>query len=248
MSGELAIVPEALNDVALSANGMDLQTVAQVAGFASLLGQAQMLPKGVTLPGAVVAILAGRNLGLDPFQSVQGIASINGRPAIWGDAMIAVVKASGLVEDERVEWLPTHKDCQGVRYTIKRKGVATPYVGEFSRAMAERAGLWGKSGPWTQYPDRMMMARARAFALRDGFADILRGMRCVEEERDVVDAEPMATRTEDPVSPKRKRAPASELLAPTPKAIAEEPAKAEAETPLPKPEASQPQGFADFLD
>lgn len=202
-----ALVGDELGSVELTANGMDIRTVGQVAAFARLLGVAGMLPKGVSPAAAVVSIVAGRGLGLDPFQSVQGIASINGRPAIWGDAMLAVVKASGLVEDERVEYLPSHKDCQGVRYTVKRRGVETPFVGEFSRAMAERAGLWGKSGPWSQYPDRMMLARARAFALRDGFADVLRGMRCAEEEGDVVDGDYVQVSAH-----RRKRASASAIL------------------------------------
>lgn len=202
-----ALVGDELGSVELTANGMDIRTVGQVAAFARLLGVAGMLPKGVSAAAAVVSIVAGRGLGLDPFQSVQGIASINGRPAIWGDAMLAVVKASGLVEDERVEYLPSHKDCQGVRYTVKRRGVETPFVGEFSRAMAERAGLWGKSGPWSQYPDRMMLARARAFALRDGFADVLRGMRCAEEEGDVVDGDCVQVSAH-----RRKRASASAIL------------------------------------
>ena len=60
----------------------------------------------------------------------------------------------------------------------------------FSAEDAKRAGLAGKSGPWTQYPDRMMQLRARAFALRDTFADKLRGINVREEVQDyqVIDA------------------------------------------------------------
>ncbi len=158
-------------DIELTAGGMKMKTVAEVYGFCELIGRAGMLPKGVTLEGAVVATLAGARLGLDPFQAVQGVAVVNGRPALWGDAMLAVVKGSGLLEDEQVEYLPSRKECAGVRYTAKRKGVRSPYIGTFSRTDAERAGLWGKPGPWAQYPERMLLNRARAFALRDGFAD-----------------------------------------------------------------------------
>jgi hypothetical protein len=35
--------------------------------------------------------------------------------------------------------------------------------------------LWTRKGPWEHYPQRMLQMRARAFALRDGFADVLRG-------------------------------------------------------------------------
>ena len=192
-------------DIELTAGGMKMKTVAEVYGFCELIGRAGMLPKGVTLEGAVVATLAGARLGLDPFQAVQGVAVVNGRPALWGDAMLAVVKGSGLLEDEQVEYLPSRKECAGVRYTAKRKGVRSPYIGTFSRTDAERAGLWGKPGPWAQYPERMLLNRARAFALRDGFADVLRGIACREEVEDtIVDAPAPAPSVPPPNEPPAK--------------------------------------------
>lgn len=202
------IVTAECGAIELASNGVKMKTVAECAEFCRLLQAGGMLPKGTTLEGAVISVIAGSRLGLDPFQAVQGIATINGRPAIWGDALVAIVKGSGLVEDEMVEYLPTRNDCKGVRYTVKRKGIATPYVGTFSKADAEKAGLWGK-GVWQSYPARMMFNRARAFALRDGFADVLRGFRVMEEEQDV----PSAETPETPEKPRRKtRATASELL------------------------------------
>ena len=202
----MPVVTRECGAIELSSNGVKMKTVAECAEFCRLLQAGGMIPKGMTVEGAVIATLAGARLGLDPFQSVQGIASINGRPAIWGDALVAIVKGSGLVEDEAVEYLPTRSDCKGVRYSVKRKGVPTPYVGTFSKADAEKAGLWGK-GVWQAYPARMMFNRARAFALRDGFADVLRGFRIAEEEQDSVTAQeaPQLQR-------RRTRASASELL------------------------------------
>jgi hypothetical protein len=207
MSNDLAVILANAGEIQLASNGMQVATVAQAYAFSELMDKAGWLPKGVAKEGATIAIVAGRALGLDPFQSVQGIAPINGRPTLWGDSMVAVVKASGLVEDEQVEYVPDKRNCQGVRYTIKRKGIATPYEGTFTKADAEKAGLWGKSGPWTQYPTRMLLNRARAFALRDGFADVLKGFKCAEEEMDIVEAEVVTP------TPKRKRASAAEILA-----------------------------------
>ena len=59
----------------------------------------------------------------------------------------------------------------------------------FSVADAKRAGLWGKSGPWQQYPDRMLQMRARGFALRDAFPDALRGLISQEEAQDMPPAQ-----------------------------------------------------------
>jgi hypothetical protein len=50
---------------------------------------------------------------------------------------------------------------------------------------AKAAGLQGKQGPWTQYPKRMRQMRARAFALRDVFPDVLRGLPVAEEVMDI---------------------------------------------------------------
>jgi len=54
----------------------------------------------------------------------------------------------------------------------------------FSVADAKKAGLWGKQGPWQQYPDRMLQLRARGFAVRDVFPDALRGLVTIEEAQD----------------------------------------------------------------
>ena len=67
---------------------------------------------------------------------------------------------------------------------VKRKG-ESEYKVSFSEVDARKAGLWGKSGPWTTYPKRMLQMRARGFALRDKFADVLGGLITAEEARDI---------------------------------------------------------------
>lgn len=218
MASEIMKAQEQLAAVEFSPDGeLQMRNLGEAFCVARLLIGAGFAPKGSTVESATVAIMQGKRLGLDALAAVQGIAAVNGRPTLWGDAMVAVVKASGLVEDEKVEWIPSHKDPQGVRYTVKRKGIPTPYVGEFSRLMAERAGLWGKPGPWKTNPDRMLLNRARTFALRDGFADVLKGMTSTEEARDaalVVDAAPLPESSDLKALRARKRASAAALVAP----------------------------------
>lgn len=176
-----------VSDLAISEKtGLQLNRVGEAWAFSELLSRSGMLPKNTTVEGATVAMVAGARLGLDPFQSVQGIASINGRPAIWGDAMVAVAKNSGKLEYIRKETISGKtQDAAGIRVVVKRTDETEPYVEEFTIADAKRAGLWDKPGPWKQYPRRMLFMRARAFALRDAFADVLRGFRSVEEEQDM---------------------------------------------------------------
>ena len=73
---------------------------------------------------------------------------------------------------------------------MRRKGVENPIIRTFTIKDAKQANLWGRSGPWTQYPERMLEHRARGFALRDAFADKLRGVITTEEARDIPTEEP----------------------------------------------------------
>lgn len=145
-----------------------------------------------------VGILAGAEVGLAPFQALQSIAVINGNPAIWGDGALALVQASGLLEDIEETDDGTTATCR-----VVRRGKETPIVRTFSDEDAKRAGLLGKAGPWTQYRPRMRQMRARSWALRDGFADVLKGLHIAEEVRD---------RPEQPEAPQTMRL-SSDMLA-----------------------------------
>jgi hypothetical protein len=78
----------------------------------------------------------------------------------------------------------------------KRRGYSKPTTVTFTVADAKKAGLWGKQGPWQQYPRRMLQLRARGFALRDAFPDVLRGLVTAEEAQDYTAGEPIVTQPE----------------------------------------------------
>jgi hypothetical protein len=83
----------------------------------------------------------------------------------------------------------------------KRKG-RKPVVAKFSVEDAKRAGLWAKQGPWSAYPKRMMQMRARGFALRDAFPDVLKGLITAEEAQDYPDeAKPKQAKDITPRNP-----------------------------------------------
>ena len=148
--------------------------------FADMLAGSSIVPKDyIGKPGNVlVALQWGMELGLQPMQAMQSIAVINGRPSLWGDAMLALVKAH-----PAFEWIKEECDGNVATCTIKRRG-EPEVMQSFSLEEAKRAGLTGKQGPWTQYPKRMLQMRARGFALRDAFPDALRGVVSAEEARD----------------------------------------------------------------
>jgi len=157
------------------------QTFEQALTFCDYLANSDLVPKDFKGKPAncLIAIQWGAELGLKPLQAVQNIAVINGRAALWGDAVLALVRSSPVCEFVE-EW-----DEHDTAYCkVKRKGGKEALV-TFSMEDAKKAGLIGKQGPWSQYPKRMRQMRARAFALRDMFTDVLKGMAIAEEIMDV---------------------------------------------------------------
>lgn len=158
----------------------EIKSLDQAMELAKLIAESDLAPKDYKgKPGNVlIAVQCGSEIGLKPMQAIQNIAIINGRPSVWGDAMIALVQNHPLCEYIR----EYQKD--GVAYcTVKRRG-EDEYTAKFSRDDAKLAGLIGKPGPWSQYPERMLQMRARGFALRDKFSDVLKGIAMREEVED----------------------------------------------------------------
>lgn len=158
------------------------QSLEEAFRLSGALAASGMAPKGIDRPEQImVAIMAGAELGLAPFQSLQSFAVVNGRPTLWGDGLLAVVRGRGVKVKEWIEG----EDEQMVAHCVATRpdnGEEIPRT--FTVADAKKAGLWGKAGPWQQYPKRMLQMRARALALRDGCADMLRGIQVREEVED----------------------------------------------------------------
>lgn len=175
--------------------GLELRTLDDFWRFGNYVIKSGLSPKGINNPESVVIIVqAGFELGITPMQALQNISPINGRPCPWGDLVPGLVETSSKQE----YGYPTkigkknpdgsYPDSYGYRYTTKRKG-RDEYSYEFTVADAKRAKLWGKEGPWTFYPDRMLLNRSRTFCLRDVYPDVLKGLLTVEEAKDMVDAD-----------------------------------------------------------
>ena len=167
----------------------------EIVTIASAICRSGMAPKsyldrqGNAIPDKVaVAMMAGMEVGLTPMASLQSIAVINGTPSLWGDGLMAVIRASGLLEDlqEGIELDDKTKMPLMAWCKVKRRGESWK-----ERALTwpevVRAGWSNKDGPWRMTPGRMMTIRVRTWLLRDVFADVLRGLRSAEEEQDMVD-------------------------------------------------------------
>lgn len=182
------------------------QTFSELHQFATMASKSQLVPRDYQgkPENIVLAVQMGSEVGLAPMQALQNIAVINGRPAVWGDAMLGLVRGSSVCKDV-VEKIEGEGDNAVAVCTAHRVN-STPVTVKFSVADAKKAGLWSKQGPWTQYPMRMLQMRARGFALRDAFPDVLRGLISAEEARDIpvddfkgatIDAIPSTTTTSE---------------------------------------------------
>lgn len=157
--------------------------LAEALEFSKLISESDITPRDYkNKPGNVlVAVAMGAEIGLAPLAALQSIAVINGRPSVWGDAMLALIRAS-----PNFESIDEQQTDQEAVCTVKRRGEPSRTV-VFTCEDAKRAKLWNKEGPWQQYPKRMLQMRARAFALRDTFPDILKGLAIREEAQDLPD-------------------------------------------------------------
>lgn len=185
------------------------QTAEEYARMASLLIDAECVPDSYrskadgeqgyreTRAKLIIGLMKSVEIGVPPLTGINGIMIINNRPSVWGDLGVALIQRDGHLEKMEVRRFgpDPHPGMQlndwarefGYRVTMWRRGQELPYIGEFTVDAARRASLWEntKRAPWIYYPHDMLFNRARAKAMRAGFADSLHGMSIVEEARDV---------------------------------------------------------------
>ena len=173
--------------------GFAPQTMTEAIDFSNMLSKSTMVPKAYQNKpeDVLVAVQWGYELGLAPLQALQNIATINGKPSVYGDAAMALVQNSPVCEDVK-EYFEGEGTSNPIAVCVAKRKNRTEVISKYSVEDAKRAGLWNKQGPWTQYPKRMLQMRARGFALRDAFPDVLKGLITVEEAQDYPEDTPVA--------------------------------------------------------
>ncbi|HEX5464445.1 MAG TPA: hypothetical protein VFW88_06985 [Burkholderiales bacterium] len=173
-------------------------TLQEALQLAEIMAKSTMVPKPYqgNAGNVLVAVQMGAELGLSPMQAVQNIAVINGNPAVWGDAIPALVQVH-----PKYEWMKESWDERALVATciIKRKG-EEPHTVTFGQADAQKAGLTDKD-TYKHYLRRMCQMRARAWAARDKFADALKGLKVAEEVQDYEERNVTPRAPDDPPKP-----------------------------------------------
>lgn len=211
----MAIVPQTFEETFRVAKAVYLGGLAPSALIGKLEGDA-------AISAVTVAIMSGAELGLKPMVALRSFTVINGKPALYGDGLINVVRQSG-----KVAYLRTGcdvRDGQMIGWCeAKRNDTDEDKRVEFSQEDAIRAGLWQteaivskwnkwdkkneqkpNDSPWWRFPQRMLAWRAAGYCLRELFGDVLGGIRDEYEAREIADAEEMrdiTPRKEPPAPP-----------------------------------------------
>jgi len=147
-----------------------------------------MMPKQLNTPEKVlVALQLCHELGLPPMASIGKICIINQTASLWGELPLALARRSPKWDRIREEWLDEagtviedpKGEVYGARCSVWEKGYNEPTVRSFTLDDARRARLTDKDC-WKYYPKRMMQMRARSWALKDAFPEVLMGVNILE--------------------------------------------------------------------
>jgi hypothetical protein len=128
---------------------------------AQMLVKSNLVPKDIkTAESALFVILAGRDMGLSPVQSLRGIKPIQGKLELSADLQLGLYHRSG----GKSQWVVlTDKEA-----TLKLQAPWSiePHLSTFTVEDAKRAQLM--SNPtWLKYPKAMLRSRAITQGLKD---------------------------------------------------------------------------------
>ncbi len=145
--------------------------------FAAEAKASGLVPANITEGQIIIKIQTGRELGLPPSTSLRHLYVVNGKVALEGEAMLALILADPRCEEVDYGW--DDKKNAAYCYMLRSK----PKIQQktwFSLADAQRANLTGND-PWKKYPEVMATWRAISICARRVWADVILGVYLPEE-------------------------------------------------------------------
>lgn len=172
-STAMTLVPTQATEVATF--GQVIQTYVALAGQ---IAKTEFVPESYrNRPEAILAcFLKGRELGLDPFQSLESIDVIKGRPGLKPEAMRGLVQAAG----HRI-WPDTYTDTKVTMCGARKDDPERVESVTWTLDDAKRAELTSNA-TWKKYPRAMLTARATSELCRLMFSDVIKGLSYTPEE------------------------------------------------------------------
>ena len=181
-----------------------IKTLDDVFKIGKVASDSGMFPDITTQAKAVMAILAGRELGIPPMASMRGFNVIKGKAQISAGLLAAMIRKSGRY-DYKIATDPSKEDTECVILWSENIGGATTIIGQskFTLDDAKRAGLIKPDSNWQKYPRAMLFARALTEGQRKYAPDIGIGPVYAEGEipsDEVIDISPPRVISEMPTA------------------------------------------------
>lgn len=163
---------------------MEFEQLREPMAIGNVFAESGMFPDIKTQAQAAVKILAGRELGLSPFESMKNLYLVGGKLAIQSNALASLIKKNPKY-DYKVQSI-TAEECKIMFLENVSDGKQKELgISEFTFKEAARAGLVNKDN-WKNYPKNMLFARALANGVRFYCPDAACGWHVSEEYEDLL--------------------------------------------------------------
>jgi hypothetical protein len=139
------------------------------------------------IPNTMIALEMANRLKISPFEVMQNLDIIKGKPSWSSTFIIASINACGRFKPLRFEFVGTQKTdeygCRAYTEDLDGNKLVGPTV---TWLMVKSEGWLSKTGSkWQTMPELMFQYRAASFFGRLYAPDILKGMQTVDEVKDV---------------------------------------------------------------
>lgn len=132
-------------------------------------------PKGIdTAPKMMIVFQAAREIGLSPIEALNSLYFVNGKVAMYGDAVPTQVMRAG----HKISWGECNAETATV--TITRGDTQESMTTTFTMAMAKERG-YTKNAIYQTYPENMLKWRALSMTAKFICPDALKGIGIKEE-------------------------------------------------------------------
>lgn len=152
--------------------------------IAKTLKEGGVLPKSIdTLPKMVVALQAGREIGLQPMEALGCLYFVNGKIAMYGEAVPNQIMRAG----HTITWGDCNAETATV--TITRGDNGNTMSQTFTMREAKERG-YTKNPIYLKYPENMLKWRALGMVAKFIVPDALKGVSIKENlEAEVIQAD-----------------------------------------------------------
>jgi len=155
--------------------------------IAASLAESALVPENYRgqkgLPNCIVAIEIANRMGMSPFQVIQNLNVIHGKPSWSSQFIIGLIQGCGRFEGFTYNETADSCQCVAVLKTTKEQ-VSSPKI---TMEMAKKEG-WTRNEKYRTMPQTMLRYRAASAFGRFHIPDLILGIQSVEEN-EVIDVE-----------------------------------------------------------